>query len=583
MKAVFVKAHEDKGYKVGDRAEMDAKTFGILADDGFVVSASEYDTAQAKAKADEALKAAANVAVDNAIVRAREAGAFAPKEDTATVKATALDLELNKAGLGVAYVQNLPLKHKPAEDLTKRETVSATASDVMVDEDKNVNALVKGFVHASEPFLKSMGKGGIIKAIRGQDTKAFTDAINCSKARGIVTKKLADLVAAGADFVLENVVKAAGTSADEVYYDPNSLVGALNSGLVLQWNLGWLKNQLALLADITTDISNQPVLFEQQVRTRYVKVPGVQLKTTSNAWTGGGGAGTTDVNVRMDVHAGVPLTFNENVLGATLRQLFNEQKTPQLYSLGEYIIYKLLYNVYNGNTRLSSTDGTHSTILFAPNYTSPTLGGTSFNVASATLATFVADLPAAMDLAKFPGGDEGPGDANLQRFVWVHTSIYSGIAADTNFLLNQSIQGIRGQSTNPNLMETGRFERLGNIKFRKSQLVTDQCTVTGTGADGTTNALFVTPGDYTLASKVGFGGTRSALLFVSRVPMDYTKVMPEIPATAAIELVTEPDTGLTFMVVKYLDHGYETANMRVQLMFGTAIGDERQGMLLAVK
>jgi hypothetical protein len=47
-----------------------------------------------------------------------------------------------------------------------------------------------------------------------------------------------------------------------------------------------------------------------------------------------------------------------------------------------------------------------------------------------------------------------------------------------------------------------------------------------------------------------------------------------------VELVTEPETGLTFMVVKFLDHAYETANMRVQLMFGVGIGDERQGMLL---
>jgi hypothetical protein len=34
------------------------------------------------------------------------------------------------------------------------------------------------------------------------------------------------------------------------------------------------------------------------------------------------------------------------------------------------------------------------------------------------------------------------------------------------------------------------------------------------------------------------------------------------------------------MVVKYLDHAYEIANMRAQLMWGCAIGDERQLMLL---
>jgi len=220
----------------------------------------------------------------------------------------------------------------------------------------------------------------------------------------------------------------------------------------------------------------------------------------------------------------------------------------------------------------------YTTITFKPGYTNAAAGHT-FSVAGATLATFVADLPEAMDESKFPGGDEEPGDDNLQRFAWVHGRVYANATADTNFLINQSIWGAMAK-TGENVVSTGRFHRLGNIKFRKSQLMTDQVTATGSGADGTSNAIVITPGTFSSATYVGLAGTRSSLLFVSRVPTDYTKVMPEIPSTAAIELVTEPETGLTFMVVKYLDHAYETANMRVQLMFGTAIGDERQGMLL---
>ena len=64
------------------------------------------------------------------------------------------------------------------------------------------------------------------------------------------------------------------------------------------------------------------------------------------------------------------------------------------------------------------------------------------------------------------------------------------------------------------------------------------------------------------------------------MPLDYTKVLPEIPSTAAIELFTTPKLGITFMIVKYIDHSYETANMRAQLMWGSGIGDERQLMLL---
>jgi hypothetical protein len=385
------------------------------------------------------------------------------------------------------------------------------------------------------------------------------------------------MIAAGGDFRLTKDIITANSNGTDV---TDSSLGTLNTGLTLQWNLGFLANQLAIIDDITTDISNTPVMFNQYARTRYISVPGVQLKTSSNAWSGLAG-NDVDVNVLMDTHAGIPITINNNVLGSTARQLFNEQKAPQMYGLGEYIIYKLVNTIVNGSTRIANDGHTTSTIKFNPAYVNAA-GGNTFNVAGATLSTFVADLPAAMDESKFPGGDEEDGAADLQRFAWVHTRVYAGAAADTNFVLNQSIQGIK-QNMGENLIQTGRFSRIGNTKFRKSQLMTDTIGVTGNGTDGGANAIFVTPGAFANAKTAGFAGTRSSLLFVSRVPLDYTKVMPEIPSTAAIELVTEPKTGMTFMVVKYLDHAYETANMRVQLMFGTAIGDERQGMLLNVK
>lgn len=580
MKAVIVKAHEEKGWTVGTKVDVTPEQFNLLVADEYAVSASEWEAKQDAIKATERANKAAECAIDNAIKTAVARGAFLPKEDTSVVKATAVRMEQFEAGMGVAHIGNLPVKASDkSNELSQRMTSSTESSGAEVDEDKNVIQLVKGFVHANEPFAKEIRNGGIVRAAR-QDESKIKAACELSMARSTVARKLGDLIAAGANFAMKDVVKATTmTGADLNTAD--GTIGTLNTGLVLQWNLGYLKNQLAIIDDITTDISNQPAHYQQNILTRYVKVPGVQLKTSSNAWTGGSGQGTVDVNMQMDTHAGVPLTFNENVLGATARQLFNEQRQPQLYGLGEYIIYKLIYCAMNGSKRFANDALTYSTVAFNPGYTN-TLGTHVFNVAGATLSTFVADLPEAMDESKFPGGDEPPGETNLQRFVWVHGRVYSAAAADTNFLLNSSIQGIRGQ-TGDNVMATGRFERIGNTKFRKSQLVTDQCATTGTGADGTSNVLLVTAGTFASATKVGIAGTRSALIFASRVPVDYTKVMPEIPSTAAIELVTEPDTGITFQVVKFLDHACETASMRVQLMFGVGIGDERQGMYLVQK
>ena len=434
-------------------------------------------------------------------------------------------------------------------------------------------------MQASEADHKALRNGGIVRASR-QDEKSLAGLVKESSHKSMLAASVANLIERGGNFRLtEDFVKA----AYDGYADPAGALGVLNTALTLQWNLGHLENQLIMLDDITTDLSGTPVLFNQQARTRYIKVPGVMIKTSTNSWGTPGTAGTTgndvDVNVLMNQYAGVPVTISQNILGATARQLMNEQKAPQLYGLAEYILYTLIQTIVAGSTRFSNNGTSTSTITASSAFVDPSFGVGAFNVSNATLKTFVASLPAAMDLSKFPGGDEDPGAEDLLRYAWVHTSLYSSIAADTNFQLNASIQGVR-QVTGENLIRTGRFTQIGNAKFRKSQLMTDQNTTSGTGADGNANAMFVVPGTYTNAKIVGCAGTRSGLLFVSRVPLDYTKILPEIPSTAAIELFSTPKLGITFMVVKYLDHAYETANMRCQLMWGSAIGDERQLMVM---
>lgn len=567
MKLTFIRAHES--FKIGQEIEVTAEQAVPLLNDGFCITASEYAANQAAIKAK-------HDAVKAAVIKAKGANKIEPKDETVLAEHIALVDAGNDVSLVVKAIEGLPVK-KTGNLGTRITAASAEGEDSQVQiGEQSLRDTVKEYLHASKPFDATLRQGGILRAAKG-DQRMIEEAVGASRVRASVGKRLATMISAGADFRFSKDIITAGTD----YADPAGALGVLNTGLTLQWNLGFLANQLVMIDDITTDVSNTPVMFNQYARTRYIKVPGVQLKTSSNAWTAAAG-NDVDVNVLMDTHAGVPITINNNVLGSTARQLFNEQKAPQMYGLGEYIIYKLVNTIINGSTRIANDGSTTSTIKFAPGYVNPT-GGSSFNVAGATLSTFTADLPEAMDEAKFPGGDEEPSAADLQRFAWVHGRVYAGAVADTNYMLNQSIWGAVAKTNGENLLETGRFSRLGNIKFRKSQLMNDQISVSGTGADGAANALFVNPGTFANAKTVGLAGTRSSLLFVSRVPLDYTKVMPEIPSTAAIELVTEPKTGITFMVVKYLDHAYETANMRVQLMFGTAIGDERQGILLNAK
>ena len=558
IKMVIVQARE--GFKPGETVEVTAADAAVLMADGVAITEAQH-------MAENKIVQAREAKVDGAIAQAKERGALAPQENTDELRKDALVMEQTREGMGVRFISNLPVKASQPPTAPK-----ITGEDRIEVGTVGVRELVKGYIQANEPFSKELRNGGIVRAARG-DQKRMRDAQDISVKKSLIMSDICKAIDGGADFRLADVVRAAD------YADPaaNNPLGVLNTGLTLQWNLGFLKYQLAMLNDITTDIQNQPVLFQQVVRTRYINVPGVQLKATGVAWAPTTGS-AVDVNVSVDTYAGVPIAFSNNVMSATARQLHNEMKTPQMDGLGRYVIYKLVNNIFAGNTRIANDGVTTSTIKFGKVADGGTANGVDpFTISGATLATFTADLPAAMDEALFPGGDEPPGAPDVQRFAWVQTRVYANLAADTNYMLNQSIWGAAANKGG-NLLETGRFNRVGNINITKSQLITNNVAATSDG--GSPANYTVSAGSYAAATHLGFAGTRSSLLFVSRVPLDYTQGLPEIPSTAAIELVTEPSTGLTFMVVKFLDHAYETSNMRVALMFGTGIGDERQGMLL---
>jgi hypothetical protein len=183
-----------------------------------------------------------------------------------------------------------------------------------------------------------------------------------------------------------------------------------------------------------------------------------------------------------------------------------------------------------------------------------------------------------MDLAQFPGGDEEELDEPL-RFAWVHTTVYASATADTNLILNQTLQRL-GNKINPNAMVTGKINRLGNITFRKSQLVSDQNSLVVDPNNA--SSQIVQTGNYANATTLGVAGTRSGLIFTSRLPLDYTKLL-DVQGGFAVEVATTPKMGIKVVILKYLDHAYETANMNAKIMFGTAIGDERQLFDLNIK
>ena len=77
----------------------------------------------------------------------------------------------------------------------------------------------------------------------------------------------------------------------------------------------------------------------------------------------------------------------------------------------------------------------------------------------------------------------------------------------------------------------------------------------------------------------GFACGKSALVLASRVPNDYTSVLPGA-SYGNVQVVTDPDLGISVMLVQYVNHQLGSATQRIALMYGTAAGQGAAGQLL---
>jgi hypothetical protein len=77
----------------------------------------------------------------------------------------------------------------------------------------------------------------------------------------------------------------------------------------------------------------------------------------------------------------------------------------------------------------------------------------------------------------------------------------------------------------------------------------------------------------------GFAGSKSALCIASRLPNDYTKFAPGA-SFGNVQTVTDPDLGISVMLVQYVDHTLATGNQRFSLMYGTNAGQGAAGQLI---
>jgi len=316
---------------------------------------------------------------------------------------------------------------------------------------------------------------------------------------------------------LEDAIMAAGDVTD-------SDLGTLAGTLVVQRTLELLKFTFPSLAMFTTDFTSEQATFNQTIMTRTVDIPDVQTYNTTSGWTSSS-ATTQDVPITIDHHEGVPITFNEQIMASTIRRLFDEQAPAQAYALAKSMVDALYENITDAN--------------FTTNIVS-TLGAFSRSV--------VIDAGIALDLNGVPAGLG-------MRTMLLWPTFFGALEKDTALIQLAAFQKPE-IITNP----TGAGVAL-TIPVESFQVVKAPNLPTNDG------------------NIVGFAGSKSALCIASRLPNDYTKFAPGV-SYGNVQTVTDPDLGLSVMLVQYVDHTLATGNQRISLMYGTAAGQGLAGMII---
>lgn len=317
--------------------------------------------------------------------------------------------------------------------------------------------------------------------------------------------------------LVDDAIKAADVT------DAN--LGTIAGTLVTQRTLELLKFVFPPLTRFTTDFSDQPANFNQTIMTRIVTIPTVVTYSTATGWADVT-AQTTDVPVTINNHKGIPITFNENLLASTMRQLFNEFAEASAYALGKALVDEL----YSRLTDASFTNNTVSTSA-AFNRSAVIDVGTALTTRGVPLA--LGNRTMLLWPAAFGNLEKDTTIGQYATNVPAPPIITEGVTPESAFYIN--VEGFKIYDA-PNLPSNN-------------------------------------------ANLVGFAGSKSALVMATRTPNDYTTALPGA-SFGNVQMVTDPDIGITVMQVQYVNHTLGTATSRIALMWGTAAGQTAAGQLI---
>lgn len=499
--------------------------------------------------------------------------------------------------------QNVPVRAKYEE------------TDNNDNNDNNMNDMNQLIAHNVREQLRGIG-GVRVLAESPRDILKSYGAVLAKNASLPLTEKTAELKASLANeaaaiyaadiarnpMILGMNMHDAIKAAD--FTDPQGNLGLLSGSMVMQQTLPLMIGENPILSAISTDFSAEVGQFKRTENTRIVLKPAVQTYDDTPdsggrpaGWTVASQGQTIDIPVTMSDYIGVPLVFGVATLGATPRRLFDESSPLAIAAIGDYAVAKLSalmtpanFNGYKGNSATggATTSGSAvATMTSTANcYNGQEISGTGIpsktyirSVDSSTQVTLTKAATATGSSLTFTlNGGRVP-----TTYATYAKALASWAVADLDTLA--------GALDTNEVPKNGRFAALLPAYYR------------ALGSDAAVNALMQATGDPSYLTErrlpkisnfellnsswmpsannqVGFVGHKAALVLKTRLPQDLSKALAGVQFPGSTLTVTDPNTGLSMLLVQYIDPRNNYAEWRPEIMLGTAVGDRRAGLVL---
>lgn len=382
-------------------------------------------------------------------------------------------------------------------------------------------------------------------------------------------------------------------------------LGTLSGTLVLQRALPLLMYEYPVLRGLSTDFSDTPGLYGQTEKSRIVITPAVQTYDPTAGtdgrpagWSTAQPAQTVDVPITLDEYVGVPIVFDAQTIGSTVRNLFGEAAPKAVYALGGHFVNKATALMTAANfcayaaktfTGGATTSGSKEITVTATTGMYVGMPVTGSGIPAGSFIVSVTNSTTALLNKKATASASGlTFTGNSAKVPTVYAS-YAKALADFNMASLDDIAGAFDINEVPQqdrlvLLNAAYYRRLRNdpqlnMFFAAQQ--SPEIITKGRLPELTGFAPYNAPYFPTSNYRVGFAAHKAAVLLKSRVPNDLTgnaSVGANFPGS--ITTVTDPGTGLTMLLVQYINPTGGYAEWRIEAMLGAAVGDPRCGMVI---